>query len=104
MLFNTGTKPVISRNGLLTTVGYQLGRDAPAVYALEGSIQIAGAAIKWLRDNLGIIKESADVNELASQVPDNGGLYFVPAFGGLFAPYWRDDARGLVPKDVLYWF
>ncbi|TPX30068.1 glycerol kinase [Synchytrium microbalum] len=102
MLFNTGSTPVISRNGLLTTVGYQLGKDSPVIYALEGSIQIAGAAIKWLRDNLGIIKESAEINELAGEVEDTAGVYFVPAFGGLFAPYWRDDARGTIVGLTQY--
>ncbi|TPX43717.1 glycerol kinase [Synchytrium endobioticum] len=102
VLFNTGPSPVISQHGLLTTVGYQLGQSAPPIYALEGSIQIAGAAIKWLRDNLCIIKDSSEVNELAAQVDDNGGVYFVPAFGGLFAPYWRDDARGTIVGLTQY--
>ncbi|KNC99544.1 glycerol kinase [Spizellomyces punctatus DAOM BR117] len=96
MLFNTGEKPVISTHGLLTTVGYKLGKDAPAVYALEGSVAIAGAAIKWLRDNLKMIKEAPEINELAAKVEDTGGVYFVPAFSGLFAPHWRDDARGCI--------
>ncbi|TPX65458.1 glycerol kinase [Spizellomyces sp. 'palustris'] len=96
MLFNTGEKPVISTHGLLTTVGYKLGRDKPAVYALEGSVAIAGAAIKWLRDNLKMIKDAPEINDLAAKVEDTGGVYFVPAFSGLFAPHWRDDARGCI--------
>jgi glycerol kinase len=95
MLLNTGTTPVRSASGLLTTVAYQIG-NRPAVYALEGSIAIAGALVQWLRDNLGIIENSVDVEALALSVEDNGGVYFVPAFSGLFAPYWRSDARGVV--------
>jgi len=95
MLLNTGTKPVESRSGLLTTVAYQFG-NTPAVYALEGSIAVTGALVQWLRDNLGIIAQAADIETLAASVPDNGGVYFVPAFSGLFAPYWRSDARGTV--------
>ena len=95
MLLNTGTKPVFSQNGLLTTVAYQVGDQAP-VYALEGSIAIAGALIQWLRDNLGIIESAPEVEALARSVDDNGGVYFVPAFSGLFAPHWRSDARGVV--------
>jgi glycerol kinase len=95
MLMNTGEKPVISRNGLLTTLGYKFGNQ-PAVYALEGSIAIAGALVQWLRDNLGLFEKSSDVENLARSVDDNGGIYFVPAFSGLFAPYWRSDARGAV--------
>ncbi|KAI8817401.1 uncharacterized protein EV422DRAFT_560642 [Fimicolochytrium jonesii] len=102
MLFNTGSKPVISTHGLLTTVGYKLGKDAEAIYALEGSVAIAGAAIKWLRDNLKMIKSAAEVNELASAVEDTGGVYFVPAFSGLFAPHWRDDARGCIVGLTQY--
>jgi glycerol kinase len=93
MLLNTGTERVLSRNGLLTTVCYQLG-EQPAVYALEGSIAVTGSGVQWLRDNLGIISSAAEVEPLARSVPDNGGCYFVPAFSGLFAPYWRSDARG----------
>ncbi|RKP10377.1 glycerol kinase [Thamnocephalis sphaerospora] len=96
MLFNTGTSPVISKHGLLTTVGYQLGPNATPVYALEGSIAVAGAALQWLRDNLGIIASASEIDRIAGAVPDNGGVYFVPAFSGLFAPYWRDDARGCI--------
>ncbi|MBC8099246.1 MAG: glycerol kinase, partial [Armatimonadetes bacterium] len=95
MLMNTGTSAVPSRNGLLTTVGYQIGRQ-PAVYALEGSIAVTGSLVQWLRDNLGIIQGAGEVEELAASVPDNGGMYFVPAFSGLFAPYWRTDARGVM--------
>ncbi len=95
MLMNTGEKPVPSENGLLTTVGYRIGRQAP-VYALEGSIAITGALVQWLRDNLGIIDRSEEVEALASGVDDNGGVYFVPAFSGLFAPHWRADARGVI--------
>jgi glycerol kinase len=95
LLMNTGTTPVVSTRGLLTTVGYQFA-GRPPVYALEGSIAVAGAAIQWLRDNLGIITQSAQVESLAAGVADNGGVYFVPAFSGLFAPYWRSDARGII--------
>jgi len=95
LLLNTGTRPVSSARGLVTTVGYQLA-DAPAVYALEGSIAVTGALVQWLRDNLGLISTAAEVNDLAATVTDNGGCYIVPAFSGLFAPYWRSDARGLI--------
>ncbi len=95
LLLNTGTQPVPSRHGLLTTVAYRLAGQ-PAAYALEGSVAIAGAAVQWLRDNLGLIRTSAEVEELARSVQDNGGVYFVPAFSGLFAPYWKSTARGLV--------
>jgi glycerol kinase len=95
MLMNTGRNPILSKNGLLTTLGYKLGKR-PAIYALEGSIAITGALVQWLRDNLGLIEKSADVETLAATVPDTGGIYFVPAFSGLFAPYWRSDARGAI--------
>src|SRR5215203_1998791 len=95
MLLNTGTEAVQSKNGLLTTLGYKIG-DQPAVYALEGSIAITGALVQWLRDDLGMITSSAEVEALAKTVDDNGGVYFVPAFSGLFAPHWRDDARGVI--------
>jgi glycerol kinase len=95
LLLNTGTEPVRSSRGLLTTVCYQLGDDAP-VYALEGSIAVTGSAVQWLRDQLGIISGAAESESLARQVADNGGIYFVPAFSGLFAPYWRSDARGVI--------
>ena len=95
MLMNTGTKVVPSKCGLLTTLGYKIG-DQPAVYALEGSIAITGALVQWLRDNLGIVEKSSDIEPLARTVNDNGGVYFVPAFSGLYAPYWKDDARGVI--------
>ena len=95
LLLNTGSTPVPSERGLLTTLGYRIGQDEP-VYALEGSIAVTGALVQWLRDNLGIIASAPEVNELAAQVEDNGGCYFVPAFSGLFAPYWRPDARGVI--------
>jgi glycerol kinase len=95
LLLNTGTELVRSKNGLLTTVCYQFGTDAP-VYALEGSIAVTGSAVQWLRDQLGIIAGAGEIESLARQVDDNGGIYFVPAFSGLFAPYWRSDARGAI--------
>ena len=94
MLMNTGNKGVPSQNGLLTTIGWGIGKDV--TYALEGSIFITGAAVQWLRDSLGIIKDSADVEALAASVPDNGGVYLVPAFVGLGAPYWDSYARGTI--------
>jgi glycerol kinase len=101
MLLNTGEKPIPSENGLLTTLGYKIGNQ-PAVYCLEGSIAITGALVQWLRDNLGLIEKSADVETLARTVEDNGGIYFVPAFSGLFAPYWRSDARGAIVGMTRY--
>ncbi len=101
MILNTGTDLVPSKSGLLTTVGWKLG-DAPAIYALEGSIAITGALVQWLRDNLGLIEKSEDVEALAATVDDNGGTYFVPAFSGLFAPYWRGDARGAIVGMTRY--
>ncbi len=95
MLLNTGTSPVVSKAGLLTTPAYQFDQ-APAVYALEGSIAVTGAAVQWLRDQLGVIGSAAEIETLAASVPDAGGLSFVPAFSGLFAPYWRSDARGAI--------
>ncbi|MCL2583621.1 MAG: glycerol kinase GlpK [Streptosporangiales bacterium] len=95
MLLNTGSELVRSQNGLLTTVCYQFGSAKP-VYALEGSIAVTGSAVQWLRDQLGIISGAAETESLARQVTDNGGMYFVPAFSGLFAPYWRSDARGAI--------
>lgn len=95
MLLNTGNELVRSKAGLLSTVCYQFGDDAP-VYALEGSIAVTGSAVQWLRDQLGIISGAAQSEALARQVKDNGGVYFVPAFSGLFAPYWRSDARGAI--------
>jgi len=101
MLLNTGTDLVPSKSGLLTTLGWKLG-DAPAVYCLEGSVAITGALVQWLRDNLGLIEKSEDVEALAKTVDDNGGIYFVPAFSGLFAPYWRGDARGAILGMTRY--
>jgi len=95
LLMNTGKKPVQSQHGLLTTVAYQLGNE-PVHYALEGSVAITGALVQWLRDNFGIIKNSPDIEKLAKEVDDNGGCYFVPAFSGLYAPYWKQDARGVL--------
>ena len=95
LLLNTGSSPIASQRGLVTTVGYQLAGQ-PAVYALEGSVAVAGALVQWLRDNLGIISTAAQVNDLASTVPDNGGCTIVPAFSGLFAPYWKPEARGVI--------
>src|SRR3990172_2756205 len=101
MLLNTGTAPVPSKNGLLTTLAYKIGNEQ-AVYALEGSIAITGALVQWLRDNLGLIQKSADVEALAETVDDNGGIYFVPAFSGLYAPYWKDNARGAIVGLTRY--
>jgi glycerol kinase len=95
MLMNTGEVPFHSTHGLLTTLGYKLG-DAPAVYALEGSISIAGALVQWLRDNLGLITHAEEIEALAASVADNGDVYFVPAFSGLYAPHWQDSARGVI--------
>ncbi len=95
MILNTGTDIVQSKNGLLTTVCYKFG-DEPTVYALEGSIAISGALVQWLRDNLKLIDDAPEVEALAGSVEDNGGIYFVPAFSGLYAPYWKDDARGAI--------
>src|SRR3954452_21359525 len=101
LLLNTGTEAVESKNGLLTTVGYKIGDEAP-VYCLEGSIAITGALVQWLRDNLKMIKAAPEVEELAKSVEDNGGAYFVPAFSGLFAPYWKSNARGVVAGLTRY--
>jgi glycerol kinase len=95
LLMNTGERAVPSTYGLLTTVGYKLGTQKP-IYALEGSVAITGALVQWLRDNLGLIEKSSDIESLARTVRDNGGVYFVPAFSGLYAPYWRNDARGVI--------
>jgi len=95
LLMNVGPQPIDSRNGLLSTVAYRFGTQ-PAIYALEGSIAITGALVQWLRDNLGLIEKSSDIETLALSVTDNGGVYFVPAFSGLYAPYWRDNARGVI--------
>jgi glycerol kinase len=101
MILNTGEEIVPSKSGLLTTLCYKMG-DAKAVYALEGSIAITGALVQWLRDNLGMITSSAEVEALANTVKDNGGVYFVPAFSGLFAPYWKSDARGVIAGLTRY--
>ena len=101
MLLNTGTKPVQSKNGLLTTLGYKVG-DQPAVYCLEGSIAITGALVQWLRDNLKFFDVSSDIEALAKSVDDSGGIYFVPAFSGLFAPYWKSSARGALVGLTRY--
>ena len=101
LLLNTGTSPVQSNNGLITGVGYKIG-DAPASYMLEGSIAITGALVQWLRDNLKIISSAPEVETLARTVEDNGGVFFVPAFSGLFAPYWRSDARGVIAGLTRY--
>ncbi|PWK16733.1 glycerol kinase [Arcicella aurantiaca] len=101
MLMNTGTKITPSNYGLLTTVAYQFGNQ-PVNYALEGSVAITGALVQWLRDNLGIIEKSSDVETLANSVEDNGGCYFVPAFSGLYAPYWKSDARGVIVGLTRY--
>jgi len=95
LLFTLGTEPVISQHGLITTVAWKLG-DAEPVYALEGSVAMAGALVRWLRDNLGLIHDAPEIEQLARSVPDSGGVVFVPAFSGLFAPYWRLDARGVI--------
>jgi glycerol kinase len=101
LLLNTGTEAVPSKSGLITGLGYKIG-DQPAIYMLEGSIAITGALVQWLRDNLGLISSSPEVEDLAKTVEDNGGVYFVPAFSGLFAPYWRGDARGVIAGLTRY--
>jgi glycerol kinase len=101
LLMNTGQRVVQSQCGLITTVAYKFG-ESPAAYALEGSIAITGALVQWLRDNLGLITTSAEIEQLASSVDDNGGVYFVPAFSGLYAPYWKDKARGLIAGLTRY--
>jgi glycerol kinase len=101
LLMNTGGKPVASKHGLLTTVGYKLGKE-PACYALEGSVAIAGALVQWLRDNLGLIRSSPEIESLAGTVDDNGGIYIVPAFSGLYAPYWKSSARGVIAGLTRY--
>jgi glycerol kinase len=101
LLMNTGTRKVHSKSGLLTTMAYKLG-EQPAHYALEGSIAITGALVQWVRDNLGLIEKSPDIESLARTVSDNGGVYFVPAFSGLYAPYWKDSARGVITGLTRY--
>ena len=101
LLMNTGTKPVHSQHGMLTTVAYRFDGQ-PAVYALEGSVAITGALVQWIRDNFGLIEKSSDIEVLARTVKDNGGVYFVPAFSGLYAPYWKDNARGVIVGLTRY--
>jgi glycerol kinase len=101
LLMNTGTRKVDSKSGLLTTVAYKFG-EQPTHYALEGSIAITGALVQWVRDNLGLIAKSSDIESLARSVGDNGGVYFVPAFSGLYAPYWKDSARGVITGLTRY--
>jgi glycerol kinase len=101
LLMNTGTTPVLSKYGLITTVAFKLG-EKPAQYALEGSIAITGALVQWIRDNLGLIEKSSDIETLARTVKDNGGVYFVPAFSGLYAPYWQASARGVITGLTRY--
>ena len=101
LLLNTGTEPVQSKNGLLTTVGYKIG-EQDAVYCLEGAIAVTGSLVQWLRDNIGLFQSAPEIEELAKTVDDNGGAYFVPAFSGLFAPYWRSDARGAIVGLTRY--
>ena len=101
LLMNTGEKPVTSNHGLLTTVAYKFGNQ-PAIYALEGSVAITGALVQWIRDNLKLIEKSADIESLAHTVDDNGGVYFVPAFSGLYAPYWKANARGVIAGLTRY--
>jgi glycerol kinase len=101
LLMNTGTEPVLSKYGLLTTVAFKIGQN-PAQYALEGSVAVTGALVQWMRDNLGLIQKSSDIETLARTVKDNGGVYFVPAFSGLFAPYWKTDARGVIAGLTRY--
>jgi glycerol kinase len=101
LLLNTGTAAIASRHGMITTVGYQIRGQKP-VYCLEGSVAIAGALVQWLRDNLGFIRNAAEIETLAREVDDNGGAYIVPAFSGLFAPYWRSDARGVMVGLTRY--
>src|SRR4051812_2750408 len=101
MLMNVGQKPVASKCGLVTTVAYKFGRQS-ACYALEGSIAITGALVQWLRDNLGLISSSTEIEPLARSVPDNGGVYIVPAFSGLYAPYWKENARGVIAGLTRY--
>ena len=101
MLINTGEEAVASDNGLLTTVCYKIG-DQPAKYALEGSIAVTGSLVQWLRDNLKMISSAPEIEDLAKTVDDNGASHFVPAFSGLFAPYWKDDARGAIVGLTRY--
>src|SRR5207248_473159 len=101
VLMNTGSKPIPSKYGLVTTVAYRIGNQ-PAAYALEGSIAITGALVQWIRDNFGLIGKSSDIEALARTVKDSGGIYFVPAFSGLYAPYWKANARGVIAGLTRY--
>ena len=101
LVMNTGTELKMSENGLLTTIAYKFGKE-PVQYALEGSVAVTGALVQWVRDNMGLIKKSSDIEKLAQTVEDNGGAYFVPAFSGLYAPYWRNDARGVIVGLTRY--
>lgn len=101
LVMNTGTELKMSENGLLTTIAYKFGNE-PVQYALEGSVAVTGALVQWVRDNMGLIKKSSDIEKLAQTVEDNGGAYFVPAFSGLYAPYWRNDARGVIVGLTRY--
>lgn len=101
LLLNTGNNIIHSKHGLITTLGYKIGEEKP-VYVLEGSIAIAGSLVQWFRDNFGLLKKSSEIEELARKAKDNGGIYFVPAFSGLFAPYWRSDARGVITGLTHY--
>jgi glycerol kinase len=101
LVMNTGTEMKMSDNGLLTTIAYKFGNE-PVQYALEGSVAVTGALVQWVRDNMGLIKKSSDIEKLAQTVEDNGGAYFVPAFSGLYAPYWRNDARGVIVGLTRY--
>lgn len=101
LLYNTGQKVVSSTHGLLSTIAYKAGPNAPVHYALEGSIAVAGSAVKWVRDSLGLIKDASEIGDLAGQVKDSGGVYFVTAFSGLFCPYWDDTATGTIVVSTL---
>ena len=96
LLYNTGQQLVMSHHGMLTTVAYQLGPHQPVTYALEGAVSIAGQSVRWLRDNLEFFRDASEIEEIARQVEDTADVYFVPAFSGLYAPYWQPDARGLM--------
>lgn len=104
LLYNVGTEPVISKYGLLATVAYDFGGGRKPVFALEGSIAVAGSGVKFLENNLGFVKDSSEISSLAESVPDNGGVVFVTAFSGLFAPYWIDDAKGTICKPLPFLF
>ena len=101
LLVNTGEEAKLSKEGLLTTVAYQVAGSKP-VYALEGSVAVAGSLVQWARDNLKLVESAQELDRLAESVPDCGGVYIVPAFSGLFAPYWRSDARGVIAGLTSY--